>query len=151
MAACCREASAAAVLARVVRWQEAATLAAVVCALAAVVYAFAAQDPLVLLARPRWVWKQRRPETPTAVRWIFTELVVIAACGFALLTTGPWAKYLLLFGGAAAFSGLAVWVNVRNLQRSRGFQVASAVALTSTALTAGLAATGSIPRWCWWL
>jgi hypothetical protein len=58
---------------------------------------------------------------------------------------------LLLFGGAVAFSGLAAWVNVHNLQRGTAFQVASAVALTSTSLTAALAATGSIPVWCWWL
>jgi hypothetical protein len=135
---------AAAVLARVVRWQEAAALAAVVCV-------FMVKDPLVLLARQRWVWKQRHPETPVAMRWIGTALAVIAACGFALLATGPWTKYLLLFGGAAAFSGLAIWVNVHNLQRETAFQVASAVALTSTSLTAALAATDTIPGWCWWL
>jgi hypothetical protein len=135
---------AAAMLARVVRWQEAAALAAIVCV-------FMAKGPLVVLARQRWVWKQRHPETAVAMRWIATELSVMLACGLALLATGPWPAYLLLFGGAAAFSGLAVWVNVHNGQRGTAFQVASAVALTSTSLTAALAATGSIPRWCWWL
>jgi hypothetical protein len=31
------------------------------------------------------------------------------------------------------------------------FQVASALALTSTSLAAALAATGAVPSWCWWL
>lgn len=135
---------AAAVLVRVIRWQEAAALVAIVCV-------FMAKDPLVVLARQRWVWKQRHPETAVAMRWLASELSVMSMCGLALLATGPWMAYLLLFGGATAFSGLAVWVNVRHGQRGTAYQVASAVALTSTSLTAALAATGSIARWCWWL
>lgn len=135
---------AAAVLARVLRWQEAPALVAVVCV-------FMAKDPLVVLARQRWVWKQWHAETAAAIRWVAVELAVMSACGIALLATGPWPAYLVLFGGAAAFSALAVWVTVRNGQRGVAFQVASAVALTSTSLTAALAATGGIPPWCWWL
>ena len=135
---------AAAVLARTVRWQEAAALAAVLCV-------FMTKDPLVVLARQRWVWKQVHPETRAALRWVAAELAVMAACGVALLSTGSWIAYMALFGGAVAFSGLAVWVNVRNRQRGIAFQVASAVGLTSTSLTAALAATGGIPQWGWWL
>jgi len=137
---------AAAVLARTLRWQEAA-------AVLAIVAAFAMKDPLVVLARQRRVWKQPHPETPAAVRWAAAEAVVIAVCGLALGVTGPWIAYAVLFGGAAAFAALAVWVNVRNRQRAALFQVASALALTSTSLTAALAATRTIPLWCWrlWL
>ncbi len=133
---------AAAILARALRWQEAAALAAIVCV-------FMARDPLVVLARQRWVWKQHHPEAALAVRWIAAELSVMLACGVSLLATGPWQLYLLLFGAAAAFSGLAILVNVRNRQRGTAFQVASAVVLTSTSLVAALSATGSIPPWCW--
>jgi hypothetical protein len=134
--------AAAAVLARTVRWQEAA-------ALVAVIAAYAMKDPLVVLARQRWVWKQPHPEAPAALRWATAEAAMTAVCGLALVATGPLIAYALLFGGAAAFSALAVWINVRNRQRAVLFQVASAVALTSTSLIAALAATSSIPNWCW--
>lgn len=135
---------AAAVLSRTVRWEEGA-------AAVAVFAAFAMKDPLVVLARQRWVWKQSHLETRAALRWVAAEATGIAVCGLALMATGPLIAYAVLFCGVAAFSALAVWVNVRNRQRVTIFQVASALALTSTSLTAALAATGTIPSWCWQL
>jgi YwiC-like protein len=135
---------AAAVLAHTVRWQEAA-------ALAAVAVAFTMKDPLVVLARQRWVWKEEHPETRAAMHWLAVETAIVAAGGLVLLATGPLIAYAVLFFGAAAFLALAVWVNVRNRQRAALFQVASALALTSTSLAAALAATRAVPSWCWWL
>src|SRR5262249_21153096 len=51
--------------------------------------------------------------------------------------------------GIAAFACLAVFVNLKNRQRSTIFQIASAAALTSTALATCISATGSIPPWGW--
>ncbi len=133
-----------AVLSRAVRWQEGA-------AIAAVVAAFAMKDPLVVLARQRWVWKQPHAETRAAWRWVAGEAAALTVCGLALMATGPLAAYLVLFCGAAAFSALAVWINVHNRQRAIWFQIVSALALTSTSLTAAVAATGAIPGWCWQL
>ena len=135
---------AAAVLARRFRWQELA-------ALVVVIVVFAMKEPLVVLARQRWVWKQVHPETSDAWRWVLVEGLLAALCGLALVLTGPLWIYAVLFAGAVTFSVLAVWVNVRNHQRMTAFQVLSAFALTSTSLTAALAATGSVPSWCWQL
>src|SRR5579862_714434 len=132
--------SAAAVLSRAMRWQEAA-------ALAAVLTVFALQDPLLVLARQRWVWRQPHPEARAALRWAAVEAIVIVISGLALASTGPLVLYALLFLTAAAFSALAVWVNVRNLQHATLFQVSSALALTSASLLAALSATGTIPGW----
>ena len=134
--------AAAAVLSRTARWQEAA-------ALIAAAMLFAMKDPLVVLARQRWIWKQPHPETHDALRWVLIEGVVLVACGLALVWNGPVIPYTLLFLGSVCFTALAVRVNVRNRQRATAFQVASAVALTSTSLLAALSATGTIPRWCW--
>ena len=134
--------AAVAILARTIRWQEAA-------AVVTVVVAFAMKDPLVVLARQWWVWKQPHPETPTAIRWVAAETAVVAICGLALVASGSWVHYAVLFCGAAMFLVLAVWVNMRNRQRATIFQVASAVALTSTSLVAALAATDKTPGWCW--
>jgi len=133
---------AATVLARTARWQEAV-------AFAAVAVAFAMKDPLVVIARQRWVWKEAHPETQVAMHWLAAETAFVAVGGLALLATGPVIAYSVLFVGAAAFLALAVWVNVRNRQRAALFQVASALALTSTSLAAALAATGTVPSWCW--
>lgn len=135
---------AAAILARTWRWEEVAALLAVLCA-------FMAKEPLAVLARRRWVWKQEHPEARLAMRCLAAELALMTLCGVPLLAAGPRTAYVALFGAAVIFSMLAVWVNVQNRQRSTAFQVASAVVLTSTALPAALAATGGIPGWCWWL
>jgi hypothetical protein len=115
-----------AILAHQWRWTELATLTAAFAALAA-------KDPLVVLARQRFVWKQRRPETATAVRWLAGWATLLAASGLGL------------------FFALAIAVNVSNRQRSTVFQIASAAALTSTSVATALSATGGIAPWCLWL
>jgi hypothetical protein len=133
-----------AILAREWRWAELATLTAVFAALAA-------KDPMVILARQRFVWKQQHPETTAAARWFLSWMVVLLLSGLVLLTAWP-KKWTLLMGlGVAAFSALAIAVNVKNRQRSILFQIASAGALTSSSLAISLSATGTIRPWCWWL
>lgn len=134
----------AAILARQWRWEEVAALLAAACI-------FAAKDPLVVLARQRWVWKQRRPESRAAKRWLIGEGILLAACGPVLAATWPWWTLAAFGAGTLAFSALAVMVSVRNRQRSALFQIASACALTATSLACCLSATGAIQEWCWWL
>jgi hypothetical protein len=134
----------AAILMRQVRWTEAV-------ALIAVVSAFAANGPLVALVRQRLVWKHEHPETRMARRWLAVELLALAAGGAMLAIAGPWRPFAVLGSAGAGFALLAVWVNVRNRQRSEWFQVASAAALSSTSLVACLAVLGDVPRWGWWL
>src|SRR5579871_3946985 len=74
--------AAAAVLSRTTSWQELA-------ALIASAMLFAMKDPLVVLARQRWVWKQAHPETHPALRWALAELAVMGLCGAALVRSGP--------------------------------------------------------------
>ena len=134
----------AAILARQWRWSEIATFTAAFAALAS-------KDPLVLLARQRFVWKQPHPETAVAARWLAGWVVLLALSGLVLLATWPLKAIVVMGLGVAAFSALAIAVNVRNRQRSTLFQIASALALTSSALATSLSATGTIAPWCWWL
>lgn len=135
---------AAAILLREVHWLELVALVAVVCA-------FALKDPLVVLARQRFVWRERHPETSAARTAALIQFLILAACGAGLMLAQDWRPFLPLFAGAGVFTALAVALTVRNKQRSEWFQTASAVALTSTCLIACLAARGSIPAWCWLL
>lgn len=134
----------AAILARDWHWAELATLAAAFAALAA-------KDPMVVLMRQRFVWKQPNAATPVAARWFAGYTLVLAVSGLVLLRTWPLGAVLAMGAGVVAFSLMAIWVNVRNKQRSTLFQIASAAALTSSSLATCLSATGSIRPWCWWL
>ena len=134
----------AAILAGGWHWAELATLTAAFAALAA-------KDPIVVLARQRFVWKQPHPETAVAARWFVGWIVLLGLSGIVLLILWPFKATLALGAGVAAFSALAIAVNVKNRQRSTFFQIASAVALTSSSLATSLSATGAIEPWCWWL
>jgi hypothetical protein len=134
----------AAILARAWRWSELAVLVAAFAALSA-------KDPMVILARQRLVWKQRHAETADATRWLTGWLALLIACGIVLLATWPIKATMAMGLGVAIFSALAIAVNVKNKQRSTLFQIASALALTSSSLAVCLSATGGIARWCWTL
>ncbi|HUX43700.1 MAG TPA: YwiC-like family protein [Terracidiphilus sp.] len=134
----------AAVLARTWRWSELATLTAAFAALAA-------KDPLVVLVRQRLVWKQPHAETPAAARWFAGWALLFGLSGLVLLRAWPMRTLLGMSAGMAAYAALAVRVNVKNRQRSVLFQIASAAALSSSALACAISALGTIPAWCWWL
>lgn len=136
---------AAAILLRRFYWPE-------LVALAAIAGAFAIKDPLVIIARQYVVWKQEHPETRGAKREAVLLGALLFGCGTMLLVLAgnslQWTPFIL---GAGAFTMLTVFVNVRNLQRSEWFQVASATALSATCLVTCLSAIGRIPQWCWLL
>ena len=134
----------AAILARTWRWSELATLTAAFAALAA-------KDPLVVLARQRLVWKQLRPESAVAARWFAGWMVLLTLSGLVLLVAWPITAIVPMGLGVAVFSALAIWINVKNRQRSTLFQIASALALTSSSLATCLSASGGIAPWCWQL
>ena len=137
---------AAAILSRRFHWPE-------IAALLAAWAAFTSKDPLAAIARHRIVWKKPLADAAAPLRTAAAKLVLLALCAAALLYAGPRVPWLILFAAAGAFAVYAIWVQMRNRQRAPWFQVLSAVALTSSSLAAALAATGSIPRWCWplWL
>jgi hypothetical protein len=134
----------AAILARTWHWAELATLVAAFAALAA-------KDPLVVLMRQRLVWKQPNAATPNAARWFAGYALALSASGLVLLRAWSLAAIFALGAGVMAFSLMAIWVNVKNKQRSTLFQIVSAAALTSSSLATCLSATGAIRPWCWWL
>jgi hypothetical protein len=134
----------AAILAREWRWSELATLTAALAALAA-------KDPMVVLARQHFVWKQRHPETTAAVQWFVGWIVILIVCGVIFVATWPRTAIMALGLGVCGFSALAVAINVKNRQRSPLFQIVSALALTSSSLATCVSATGFIAPWCCWL
>lgn len=135
---------AAAILLRRAYWPE-------LVALAGITGAFALKDPLVILARQRFVWKQEHIETAQARRKATLLAVLLVCCGIVLFLARDWRPFVPFVIGGAAFTALAVTVNVRNKQRSRLFQVASALALSATCLLACISGIDRIPEWGWLL
>ncbi len=133
-----------AILAREWHWAELATLTAAFAALAA-------KDPMVVLARQRFVWKQWHPETTAAIRWFAGWMALLILSGLVLIVAWPFKALVALGMGVAVFSVLAIAINVKNRQRSTLFQIASAVALTSSSVAMSLSASRTIAPWCWWL
>jgi hypothetical protein len=134
----------AAILCRAWRWSELATLTAAFAALAA-------KDPAVVLARQRLVWMERHPETAAAAKWFAAWVILLILSGLVLLETWPRRAVIPMGLGVGVFSAVAIAVNIKNRQRSTWFQIASAVALTSSSLATCLSARGAIAPWCWWL
>ena len=130
-------------LAHTWHWSELAVLAAAFAAMSA-------KDPAVLLMRQRFVWKKPSPEASAAARWLIGWSAVLVASVAVLFATWPLRAFLAVGAGVAAFGCLAIFVNLKNRQRSTLFQIASAAALTSTSVATCLAAAGSVARWCWW-
>ncbi len=120
-------------------------------ALACILIPFLMREPLLVVARQRWVWKTPHPETGEAARQLGWQVALLVAGGAALALVWPW--WLLVGLGAAVtiFTAFSTYVTIRNAQRGIGFQVLSAAAMSSTVLIACLAvSTGQIPSWAWW-
>jgi hypothetical protein len=90
-----------AILAREWRWCEVATLTAAFAVLAA-------KDPMVVLARQRFVWKQRHPETTAAAQWLAGWIVILILSGLVLVGAWPIHAIVEMGLGVCAFSALAV-------------------------------------------
>lgn len=122
----------------------------VVPALAAVLAVFVAREPLIVLARQRWIWRDPHPETPRARRELLWLMLVLACSGAWLVTVWPVWLIALMGGAAAILTGLAVYMTARNRQREVWFQILSATGLSSSCVAACLAIRLEIPGWCWW-
>lgn len=120
-------------------------------ALAAVVLVFLVRDPLIVLARQRWVWRGERPETALGRRYLAIELLLLGVCGALLMTAWPVWMLAALGGAAAALTIVAVSMTIQNRQRAIWLQALSAAGLSSSALAACLAISGAIPVWGWWI
>lgn len=119
-------------------------------ALAAVLLMFVIREPLLVLARQRWVWRELKPETAAARRRLAFQLAGLLAAGASLLAAWPWWIVIVIGAAAGALTAVAVWVTVHNHQRKVWFQALSATGLSSSCIPASLALTGAIPSWCWW-
>jgi len=110
---------------------------------------FLLREPLLVLARQHWVWREAKPESALARRWVAALGLLLAGLGVALAS--PWGLPLvaLMAAGAAALTMVAVWTALRNRQRSVWFQTMSCGGLTFTAVAAARSVNEGFPAWGW--
>jgi hypothetical protein len=119
-------------------------------AVAAALAVFLIREPLVVLARQRYVWKDLRPETAAARRSLLVFGALAGVSGAWLLALAPLGWLIALGLVAAGLSGAYIYGALKNLQRSPILQIAGAVGLSASALLPYLAA-GLLPDSSLWL
>jgi hypothetical protein len=119
-------------------------------ALLAVLIVFIMREPLLVLARQRTVWREPRPESEIARRNVLYETLLLAICGLSLLSQVPFTVLAMLGVMAATLSALALFMTMRNKQRSVWLQSASAFGLSSSALLASQVGRGSLSDYSTW-
>lgn len=117
----------------------------------AVIAAFMLREPLVVLGRQRFVWTTPHPESNLALKWLAGLIAVLALCGGIFFLRWPTLALLTLGAGAGAMTLLAVYMTIKNRQRSWWLQMLSAAGLSASSLAAVLSTTGGVPVWTWWL
>src|SRR5262249_46582425 len=83
-------------------------------------------------------------------RYLLAELLLLAVVSAFLMATWPVALVVALGAGGALLTALAVYMTVKNRQRSIGLQALSAAGLSSSSIAACLAVNGTVPPWAWW-
>jgi len=113
-------------------------------ALVALVGLFTIQEPILVLLRQWFIWKEKRDVTPAAA---FT---VVVAGSFALLSGGllfwflPWRPLAVLTLAAAVVLGLRAVLTLGNLQRSAPLQIIEAAGLSASCVLSYLAGHGTV-------
>ena len=120
--------------------------AAVLCAALGL---FLLREPLLVLARQRWVWREEKPESALGRRWVLILVLILAALGVALAAAWGLALMAVMGTGAAALTVVAVWMALRNRQRSVWLQTVSCGGLTFTAVAAARSVSEGFPAWGW--
>jgi hypothetical protein len=114
-----------------------------------VLTAFILREPLLILARQKWSWKERKRDSEIARRCLLWLLPVCAVFGALCLAFLPAAPFLTLAGIAIAITLAATWMALQNRQRSVALQVVSSLGLGSSAFLAALVAVRGLPEWSW--
>ncbi len=112
---------------------------------------FLLREPLIVLLRQRYVWRDRRPETAAAQRTVAWFAPVVGASGLVLLAYLPAAWIAALGGLGAVLMAAYLYGSLHGMQRSTLLQVAGSIGLTASAALAWLAAGRNPDQTLAWL
>lgn len=103
-------------------------------ALLSVLLVFLVREPILVLARQRYLWREQKPASAAARRWLLAELLLLAACAVPLAAALSWPLLAALGAMAGLLTAAAVWMTLRNRQRSALLQTVSALGLSASAV-----------------
>ncbi|MBY0372293.1 YwiC-like family protein [bacterium] len=93
---------------------------------------FLLREPLTVFVRHRYLWKRNSAESQVAKQWLIATMAGVAlSAGILSLVFPPEILLSILLLGAA-LTGFAVFMTLRNRQRSLALQIFSAVSLTGS-------------------
>lgn len=104
----------------------------------AVMALFLVREPLIVLARQRWVWRTPHEESAAARRWLLVLAPVLAAAGWVAIPRQAWGLAAAMGAGAAVLMAASIALAVRNRQHSALFQAIGSIGLAASSLAAGL-------------
>lgn len=125
-----------------VNWQLFATLACVV-------LTFLIREPLLTMARQKWVWREQHPETAQARRTFAIQLALLLGAVVPLSRAWTSTELFGLGGVAGALTVFSVTMTVHNRQRELWFQALVAAGLGLSCIAACIALLGYVPGWAW--
>ena len=111
---------------------------------------FLLREPLIVLARQRWVWRTQHEETAPAGRFALGLGVMAIAGAAGAIPASAWPVALACGLAAAKLMAASTYLAVCNRQHSMLFQALGSIGLAGSSLAAALV-SGSIPRWTWLL
>ena len=111
---------------------------------------FLMREPLIIIARQQWVWRDEHEETALARRFALALGVLAMLTAAVAIPRIAWPLALACGAGAAALMAISILLAVRNRQHSVLFQTIGSVGLASSSLVAALT-SGTIPGWTWLL
>lgn len=111
----------------------------------AVLSTFCIREPLTVLARQSFLWRDRKPESAVALRFLAANLLVLTLSGSALLYARGWRILLPFACGAVILTAASIVAALKNRQRSVWLQSASAIGLSASSVVAWLAASPPTP------
>lgn len=99
---------------------------------------YLSREPLIVLARQRWVWRTPHEETAAARRWLLALTPLTVAAGPLAIPRSAWPMAAICGVGATVLMAISVWLAVRNRQHSVLFQAIGSAGLAASALVVAL-------------
>lgn len=93
---------------------------------------FLLREPLTVFVRHRYLWKRNSPESQIAQHWLLATMAGVALSAGILSLAYPLEILLAVLLLGATLTGFAVFMTLRNRQRSLGLHIFSAVGLTGS-------------------
>lgn len=112
---------------------------------------FLVREPLIVLARQRWVWRTPHAESRSARQWLLVLAPLMAVSTLVAIPPLAWPMAAAFGSGASLLMAASIALAVRNRQHSALFQAAGSTGLAASSLAVALTTPPvDISAWIVW-